>query len=72
MTPTLQNYAVSFSETSLNIYQYRQRHIPEECDVNGQHRNNLANRLLFPSGLALPLVIPLSLITYGHLSGKIC
>jgi len=45
MTPTPKKEAVRFSETSLNFYQYIQRHIPEECHVDGQRRKNVAHRV---------------------------
>jgi hypothetical protein len=61
MTPTLKE-AVRFSETSLNIYQYRQRHIPEECEVDDHRHADRANRVLFPSRHDLPLILSLSLI----------
>jgi hypothetical protein len=46
MTPTSKKEAVRFCETSLNFYQYIQRHIPEERHADGQRRKSVAHRVI--------------------------
>jgi hypothetical protein len=45
MTPTPKKEAVRFSETSLNFYQYIQRHIPEKCHADSQRRKTVTHRV---------------------------